>query len=194
MNGMRLVPAFSHASSPGKTEAGAGRSIAGFRRAGRQSRLCRMAGSSAIGGRHDNASLPGMRRPTMTLAQNMPSPPVAPREPKDVTVHGDRRVDDYFWLRDKDDPRTLPYLKAENAYADAWFAPHAALKEELYQEMLGRIQQDDDSVPYRKGAWWYSSRTVKGDQYPRYIRRRSVGADRAWDPAGPDETLLELNE
>jgi len=130
----------------------------------------------------------------MTLAQNMPSPPVAPREPKDVTVHGDRRVDDYFWLRDKDDPRTMPYLKAENAYADAWFAPHAALKEELYQEMLGRIQQDDDSVPYRKGAWWYSSRTVKGDQYPRYIRRRAVGADRAWDPAGPDETLLELNE
>ena len=130
----------------------------------------------------------------MTLAQNMPSPPVAPREPKDVTVHGDRRVDDYFWLRDKDDPRTVPYLKAENAYADAWFAPHAALKERLYQEMLGRIQQDDDSVPYRKGAWWYSSRTVKGDQYPRYIRRRAVGADRAWDPAGPDETLLELNE
>jgi oligopeptidase B len=130
----------------------------------------------------------------MTIAPSPLSPPAAPREAKDVTVHGDRRCDDYFWLRDKDDPRTLPYLKAENAYADAWFAPHAALKEKLYQEMFGRIKQDDDSVPYRKGAWWYSSRTLTGDQYPRYIRRRAIGADRAWDPDGSDETLLELNE
>jgi oligopeptidase B len=84
-------------------------------------------------------------------------PPVAPREPKDVSVHGDLRIDDYFWMRERDDPRTLAYLRAENAYADAWFAPHAALKERLYQEMVGRIQQDDDSVPYRKGDWWYST-------------------------------------
>ena len=130
----------------------------------------------------------------MTLDTNSLPPPVAPREPRDVTVHGDRRGDDYFWLRQKDDPRTLPYLRAENAYADAWFAPHAALKEKLYQEMFGRIQQDDDSVPYRKGAWWYSSRTLTGDQYPRYIRRRAVGAGRAYDAAGRDELLLDLNE
>ena len=121
-------------------------------------------------------------------------PPVAPREPKDVSVHGDRRIDDWFWLRDRDDPRTLAYLEAENAWADAWFAPHAALKETLYKEMFSRIQQDDDSVPYRKDDWWYSSRTVTGDQYPRHLRRRATGADRAWDPAGTDETLLDLNE
>ena len=109
-------------------------------------------------------------------------------------MHGDRRNDDYFWLRDRDDPRTLAYLRAENAYADAWFAPHAALKEQLYQEMFGRIQQDDDSVPYRKGLWWYSSRTQKGDQYPRYIRRRALGSERSYDPQGSDETMLDLNE
>ena len=130
----------------------------------------------------------------MTIAQTSLPLPVAPREPKDVTVHGDRRNDDYFWLRDRDDPRTLAYLRAENAYADAWFAPHAALKEQLYQEMFGRIQQDDDSVPYRKGLWWYSSRTQKGDQYPRYIRRRAVGSERSYDPQGSDETMLDLNE
>jgi len=130
----------------------------------------------------------------MTLAQSPPQPPVAPREAKDVTVHGDRRVDDYFWLRKRDDPRTLPLLRAENAYADAWFAPHAALKEKLYQEMFGRIQQDDDSVPYRKGPWWYSTRTQKGEQYPRHIRRRAVGSERAYDPQGSDETMLDLNE
>ena len=121
-------------------------------------------------------------------------PPLAPREPKDVTVHGDRRIDDWFWLRDRDDPRTLAYLRAENAYADAWFAPHAALKETLYQEMLSRIRQDDDSVPYRKGNWWYSTRTLTGDQYPRHLRRRAVGVERRFDPDGADETLLDLNE
>ncbi|HWK82533.1 MAG TPA: S9 family peptidase [Caldimonas sp.] len=122
-----------------------------------------------------------------------PSPPVAPREAKDVSVHGERRIDDYFWMRDRDDPRTLPYLEAENAYADAWFAPYAALKEKLYQEMFGRIQQDDDSVPYRKGDWWYSTRTFKGEQYAHHVRRRAVGADRRYDQNGSDETLLDLN-
>jgi oligopeptidase B len=120
-------------------------------------------------------------------------PPVAPREPKDVSVHGDLRIDDYFWMRERDDPRTLAYLRAENAYADAWFAPHAALKERLYQEMVGRIQQDDDSVPYRKGDWWYSTRTFKGEQYPHHVRRRAAGTGRHYDAGGSDETLLDLN-
>ncbi len=119
--------------------------------------------------------------------------PVAPREPRDVSIHGDPRIDDYFWMRDRDDPRTLAYLKAENAYADAWFAPHAALKETLYQEMFGRIQQDDDSVPYRKGDWWYSTRTFQGEQYAHHVRRRAAGADRHYDANGKDETLLDLN-
>ena len=130
----------------------------------------------------------------MTAAQPVPQAPLAPREAKDVTVHGDPRIDDYFWMRDRDDPRTLPYLKAENAYADAWFQPQAALKEKLYQEMYGRIQQDDDSVPYRKGDWWYSTRTAQGEQYPRHIRRRAAGTERRYDPAGRDEILLDLNE
>ncbi len=130
---------------------------------------------------------------TPTFPADAAQPPMAPREPEDVGVHGDARIDDYHWLRRKDDPRTLAYLTAENAYADAWFAPHAALQETLYQEMLARIRQDDDSVPYRKGDWWYSTRTVQGDQYPRHLRRRAVGPDRSYDPAGRDEALLDLN-
>jgi oligopeptidase B len=124
---------------------------------------------------------------------SLAAPPRAPREARDVSVHGDPRSDEYHWLRDRDDPRTLAYLRAENAYADAWFAPHAALKEQLYQEMVSRIQQDDDSVPMRKGEWWYSTRTRQGEQYPRYLRRRSHGAERRFDPDGVDETLLDLN-
>ncbi len=130
---------------------------------------------------------------TMVFAATPPEAPVAAREAKDVSVHGDRRIDDYFWMRDRGDPRTLPYLEAENAYADAWFAPHAALKEKLYQEMFGRIQQDDDSVPFRKGDWWYSTRTFKGEQYAHHVRRRAVGADRHYDANGSDETMLDLN-
>jgi oligopeptidase B len=121
------------------------------------------------------------------------APPRAPRLPHDVSVHGDPRTDDYFWLRERDDPRTLAYLRAENVYADAWFAPHAALKETLYQEMLSRIQQDDDSVPMRKGGWWYSTQTRAGEQYPRLLRRRATGSDRRFDPEGVDEVLLDLN-
>ena len=108
----------------------------------------------------------------------IPSPPVARREPLANTLHGHTLHDDYAWLRNKDSEEVTAYLVAENAYADAWFAPHAALKEQLYQEMVSRIQQDDDSVPMRKGAWWYSTRTRQGEQYPRYLkalRRRIVG-------------------
>ena len=122
------------------------------------------------------------------------APPLAPRQPHDVSVHGDPRNDDYFWLRERDDPRTLEYLRAENAYADAWFEPHATIKETLYQEMLSRIQQDDDSVPMRKGDWWYSTQTRTGEQYPRLLRRRAVGAERRYDGDGVDEVLLDLNQ
>ena len=120
--------------------------------------------------------------------------PVAPREARDVTVHGDKRIDDYFWIRDRKDPRTIPYIEAENAYAKAWFAPRAALQDKLYAEMLARVKQDDEAVPYRKGAWWYSSRTAQGQQYPVLTRRAAAGADRHLDAAAPEQVLLDLNE
>jgi oligopeptidase B len=126
-------------------------------------------------------------------ADSLPEAPVAPRQPRDVSVHGERRIDDYFWLRDRDDPRVLRYLEAENAYTEAWLAPRAAFRESLYREMLGRIQQDDEEVPYRKGGWWYSSRTLQGQQYPRYIRRAAAGEERRLDLQAPEELLLDLN-
>ncbi|MGE5115891.1 MAG: S9 family peptidase [Betaproteobacteria bacterium] len=122
-----------------------------------------------------------------------PEAPVAPREPVDVTVHGDTRSDAYAWLRRRDDPRVRAYLEAENGYADAWFAPRAALKQQLYDEMLARIKQDDEAVPYRKGRWWYSTRTVEGGQYPLHVRRAAVGRDRHYDAGRPEQVLLDLN-
>jgi len=112
--------------------------------------------------------------------------PAAERRPTETSLHGETRVDDYFWLRDEDDPAVIAHLKAENAYAQAWLAPHAALTQALYAEMLARIQEDDEDVPYRKDGWWYSTRTIKGRQYPLYVRRCGT-------LDAPEEVILDMN-
>jgi oligopeptidase B len=112
-------------------------------------------------------------------------PPVAPRVPRVDAVHGDLRQDDYFWLRDKDSPEVTTYLEAENAYADTLLKPTEAFQESLYREMLARIKEDDQSVPYREGDWLYYSRTETGKQYPIYCRKRA--------PDAPETVVLDLN-
>src|SRR5882672_5572300 len=88
------------------------------------------------------------------------SPPVADRQPKTITVHGDSRVDDYFWLREQSNPKVTDYLKAEDAYTDAVMKPTAALQDTLFKEMVGHIKETDDTVPYRRGDYFYYSRTT----------------------------------
>jgi oligopeptidase B len=114
-------------------------------------------------------------------------PPVAKKVPKTLTLHGDDRVDDYGWLRDKKSPETIAYLEAENAYADAVMKPTAELQQKLYDEMLGRIKQTDIQVPYRKGAYLYYTRTVEGKQYPIHARKKG-----SLDAA--EEILLDVNQ
>lgn len=101
-----------------------------------------------------------------------PVPPVARIVPKTSEIHGDRRVDDYFWLRDKKDPAVATYLEAENAYTDAVTKPTEALREALYKEMLSRIKETDVNVPYRRDGYYYYSRTEQGKQYPIYCRKK----------------------
>jgi oligopeptidase B len=120
--------------------------------------------------------------------------PVAAKKPKDVSVHGDRRIDDYFWLREKDTPEVQAHLKAEAAYADAWFKPYAAAEAQLFEEMKGRVQQRDQAVPQRDGRYWYGSRIDVGQQYPVFFRRAAQGPDRVDDPNAPEQLLLDLNE
>jgi oligopeptidase B len=127
-------------------------------------------------------------------AASAPPAPRAARVPKDVSVHGDRRIDDYFWLRERDNPEVLAYLRAEAAYSAAWFKPLDGFREALYQEMLARVQQADEAVPTRDGAYWYFSRTVEGGQYPIYLRRAAQGPQRRLDPQAPEQVLLDLNE
>jgi oligopeptidase B len=115
-----------------------------------------------------------------------PRPPVARKVPKVDEIHGDRRVDDYFWLRDKANPDVAAYLEAENAYTDAVLSPTMALRESLYKEMLGRIKETDMKVPFRKGTFFYYSRTEQGKQYAIYCRK--PGSLEA-----PEQVTLDLN-
>ena len=102
--------------------------------------------------------------------------PLALRHPVEHVIHGDRRVDHYAWMREKQDPRVREYLEAENKYADETMRPTERLQEKLYQEMLGRIQQTDLSVPYLLRGYEYYTRTTEGKQYPIYCRRK-VGSE-----------------
>jgi oligopeptidase B len=124
-----------------------------------------------------------------------PAPPAAHRKPVEHVVHGDRREDDYAWLREKENPDVIAYLKAEDAYSDAMLKSTEPLQEKLYQEMLGRIQQTDLSVPYRLRGYWYFTRTEEGKQYPIYCRcKTSSGHESIPQESGaPEEILLDLN-
>src|SRR3954467_12258162 len=87
----------------------------------------------------------------------VPSPPAARKQPRVDVVHGERREDDYFWLREKSNPEVAAYLEAENAYSDAVMKETEGFQAALYQEMLGRIQETDVNVPYRQGSYFYYS-------------------------------------
>lgn len=100
-----------------------------------------------------------------------PQPPQAPRRPHILEAHGTCRTDDWYWLRDRDDPEVIAYLEAENAYTDAVMAPTAALQEHLFKEIRSRVRETDAGAPARSGGWWYYSRTVEGLQYPLMCRR-----------------------
>ena len=103
--------------------------------------------------------------------------PLADREPVEHVIHGDRRMDHYAWMKNKKDPRVRAYLEAENAYADAEMKDTEPFQEKLYQEMLGRIQQTDLSVPYRLRGYEYYTRTEEGKQYPIYCRKKLQTAE-----------------
>lgn len=113
---------------------------------------------------------------------DLPAPPVAQKKDSLLTVHGDTRVDPYFWMRLTDAQKTaeqpdeqtstvLDYLSAENEYKEAMMADTKALQEKLYNEMVGRIKQTDESLPYFKNGYWYYTRYEEGKEYPIYCRK-----------------------
>lgn len=122
----------------------------------------------------------------MTAIAGQPLPPLAPQEPTRIETHGDVRLDEYFWLRNRDDPRVLAYLQAENEYTAGMMSHTTELQTQLYEEMRARLQEDDQTVPVQIDDFLYYERTEAGRQYPIYCRRSgSIDA--------PEEILLDLN-
>src|SRR6185369_12888043 len=104
-----------------------------------------------------------------------------------TTIHGETLIDDYYWLREKNDPAVLSYLEAENAYTDKMMKPTENFQAELYKELLGRIKETDENVPAKNGDYYYYSRTEAGKQYPILCRKRG-------SLSAKEEVYLDLNE
>lgn len=110
-----------------------------------------------------------------------PTPPIAPRRPHERIVHGDVVVDDYEWLRDKDDPEVIAHLEAENGYTQTQLQHLEPLREKVFEEIRSRTKETDLSVPMREGGWWYYSRSFEGRQYGVHCRAPITGVD-DWTP------------
>ncbi len=115
----------------------------------------------------------------------MPEPPVPPKRPHMVSIHGDRLIDNYFWMRERDNPEVIAHLEAENRYTEEMTAHTAGLRERLYREMCSRLREEDESVPERYGPFMYYTRTQAGRQYPLVCRRPLHDAQ--------EEILLDIN-
>jgi len=116
-----------------------------------------------------------------------PTPPVAAKVSHELTNHGITRIDPYYWLNDRDNPDVIAYLTAENEYTKKYMEHTDALQQKLYDEMLGRIQQTDISVPYKVNGYYYYTRFEEGQEYPLYCRKKE-------SLDGAEEIMLNTNE
>ena len=127
---------------------------------------------------------------TNTTTLNSPTEPKAPtckKERKELTIHGDTRIDNYFWLNDRENPEVIDYLNKENDYTESKLEHTKTLQEELYNEIKGKIKEEDQSVPYFYNGYYYISRFEKGNEY--IIKSRKKGSLDA-----PEEILLDCNK
>ena len=120
-------------------------------------------------------------------ALERPAAPVATPLQQELTIHGDTRIDEYYWLRERENPDVLAYLEAENEYTKAVMAHTEGLQETLFEEIKGRIKQDDATVPYREGGYYYYTRYEDGKEYPIHARKQgSLDAT--------EQIMLDANE
>ena len=123
----------------------------------------------------------------MKVADNEIQAPVAKKIPVELEKHGDVRIDNYFWLKERENPEVTDYLNRENQYNEQMTAHTRQFQEDLFQEMKNRIKEDDSSVPYKLNGYWYITRYEKGKDYPIYSRKKeSLDA--------PEEILFDVNE
>ena len=125
--------------------------------------------------------------PMISFAQDGLQPPDCKKVPKTDTIHSKVLTDNYYWLKERDNPDVLKYIKAENAYTESMMKPTKELQEQLYKEILSRIKQTDVSVPYKLRGYWYYSKTEEGKNYPIYCRKKE-------SLENAEEVLLNVNE
>ncbi|MBV6450944.1 MAG: Dipeptidyl aminopeptidase BI [Anaerolineales bacterium] len=116
----------------------------------------------------------------------MPSYPIAPKRPHPITQHDQTRNDNYFWLRNREDPEVMKFLTAQMDYLEERMGYTKPLQDSLFAEMKGRIQETDSTVPEKRGGYWYYVRTEAGKQYPIYCRKKE-------SLENPEEILLDQN-
>jgi oligopeptidase B len=115
------------------------------------------------------------------------TPPLAEKKPKELSLHGDTRIDNYYWLNQREDPEVIRYLTAENEYLDKVLAHTQDFQEELFNEIVGRIKQDDQSVPFKDNGYYYLTRYEEGKEYPIYSRKKE-------NLEAEEEIMLNVNE
>ncbi len=127
--------------------------------------------------------------PIEEVSMNTKQPPVAEKRPHIFREHGAERVDNYHWLRDdsREDADVLAYLNAENQYTSQTMADSEAFTDRIYHEIIDRIVQDDESVPYKSGDFWYYKKFTAGKEYPIYARKKG-------DLEGAEEVILDIND
>jgi oligopeptidase B len=113
--------------------------------------------------------------------------PVAAKKPTELTIHGHTRIDNYYWLRERENPEVIAYLKAENAYREKMMKHTRRFEKDLYEEIIGRIKQDDRSVPYRLNGYYYYTRYEEGKEYPFHCRKKG-------SLEAPEEIMVDVNE
>lgn len=119
-------------------------------------------------------------------AQNM-QPPKAKKIEKKLEKFGDVRIDNYYWLNDRENPEVIDYLKAENAYTEAQLKDTENFQQILFKEIKSRIKEDDASVPYKLNGYWYISKFRKGGEYPIYSRKKE-------SLEAAEEIMFDVNE
>ena len=113
-----------------------------------------------------------------------PAPPLAEKAAKEFHEFGGTRIDNYYWLKERENPKVVAYLQAENEYLQTVMKPTEEIQEKLYQELVGRIKQTDMSVPYRENGYYYYSRYEEGKEYPVYCRKKD-------NLEAPEEVLID---
>jgi len=114
-------------------------------------------------------------------------PPRAEKVPKSLEIHGHKRIDEYYWLNERENPKVIDYLNQENSFLKSELAHTEELQEELFLEMKSRIKEDDQSVPFELNDYWYYTRYEEGKEYPYYCRK--LGSLEA-----QEEIILDVNE